>query len=142
VHPFRFGFQAGEPHFDEIPSHARTIEDLGSDVMHTSDHVGNGPAPLAPLVATAQATTRLRVCPLVLNNNFHHPVHLTRGLATVDHLSGGRLEIGIGAGHSFNEYEAIGVPFDTPAIRKARMGEAIEILRSLLEGDEVVFHSK
>jgi alkanesulfonate monooxygenase SsuD/methylene tetrahydromethanopterin reductase-like flavin-dependent oxidoreductase (luciferase family) len=105
--------------------------------MHTSDHVGNGPATLAPLVAIAQATTRLRVCPLVLNNDFHHPVHLARELATIGHLSGGRLEIGIGAGHSFNEYEAIGVPFDTPAIRKARMGEASEILRSLLEDDEV-----
>jgi probable F420-dependent oxidoreductase len=142
VHPFRFGFQASELHFDEIPSHARDIEDLGFDVMHTWDHVDSGPAPLAPLVAIAQATTRLRVCPLVLNNDFHHPVHLARELATIDHLSGGRLEIGIGAGHSLNEYEAIGVPFYTPAIRKARMGEAVEILRSLLEGDEVVFRGE
>lgn len=78
----------------------------------------------------------------MLNNDFHHPVHLARELATIDHLSGGRLEIGIGAGHSFNEYQAVGVPFDAPAIRKARMGEAVEILRSLLDGEEVVFRGE
>jgi probable F420-dependent oxidoreductase len=142
VHEFRFGFQAHESHFGEIRSHARAVEDAGFDVMHTWDHVGTGPAPLAPLVAMAEATSRLRVCPLVLNNDFHHPVHLARELAAIDHLSGGRLEVGMGAGHSFNEYAAIGATFDAPAIRKARLAEAVEIVRRLLDGEDVTFHGE
>jgi probable F420-dependent oxidoreductase len=139
---FRFGFQAGTSHFDALRSHARAVEDGGFDVMHTWDHVGDGPAPLAPLVTIAECTTRLRICPLVLNNDFHHPVHLARELSAIDHLSGGRLEVGIGAGHSFNEYAALGTPFDPPAVRKARMGEAAEILRSLLDGDELTYRGE
>lgn len=87
----------------------------------------------------AECTTTLRFCPLVLNNDFHHPVDLARELATLDHLSGGRLELGIGAGHAFTEYAAIGQPFDPPRVRKARMAEAVEILRQLLQGHEVSF---
>jgi probable F420-dependent oxidoreductase len=87
----------------------------------------------------ADCTTRLRICPLVLNNDFHHPVHLARELASIDQLSGGRLEVGIGAGHAFTEYAAIGRPFDPPAVRKARLAEAVEILRRLLDGEEVTF---
>jgi alkanesulfonate monooxygenase SsuD/methylene tetrahydromethanopterin reductase-like flavin-dependent oxidoreductase (luciferase family) len=54
----------------------------------------------------------------VLNNDCHHPVHLARELASIDHLSGGRLEVGIGAGHAFTEYAAVGQTFDPPAARK------------------------
>ena len=60
---------------------------------------------------------------------------LAQELATLDHLSGGRLEVGLGAGHSFTEYAAMGRTFDPPAVRKARLGEAVEILRALLDGD-------
>jgi probable F420-dependent oxidoreductase len=137
VHPFRFGYQATGGFLEELLSHARSAEEAGFDVFHTSDHVSEGLSALAPLVAVAQHTTRLRICPLVLNNDFHHPVHLSGELATIDHLSGGRLEVGIGAGHSFTEYEAIRAPFDAPAVRKARMSEAVEILRQLLDGEEV-----
>jgi probable F420-dependent oxidoreductase len=66
-------------------------------------------------------------------------VHLARELASIDQLSGGRLEVGIGAGHAFPEYAAIGQPFDPPAVRKARLAEAVEILRQLLNGQEVTF---
>jgi probable F420-dependent oxidoreductase len=110
--------------------------------MHTWDHVGDGPGPLSSLLVMAEATTTLRVCPLVLNNDFHHPVHLARELATIDHLTDGRLEVGIGAGHSFTEYAAIGAPFDAPSIRKARLGESVEVLHRLLRGDEVTFRGE
>jgi alkanesulfonate monooxygenase SsuD/methylene tetrahydromethanopterin reductase-like flavin-dependent oxidoreductase (luciferase family) len=80
--------------------------------MHSWDHVVDGWSPLTPLMAIADCTTTLRVCPLVLNNDFHHPGHLAQELASLDHLNGGRLEVGIGAGHSFTEYEAIGQHFD------------------------------
>ncbi len=82
------------------------------------------------------------MCPLVLNNDFHHPVHLAQELASLDHLSGGRLEVGIGAGHSFTEYAAIGQPFDPPAVRKARLAESTEILRRLLDGATVTYEGE
>jgi alkanesulfonate monooxygenase SsuD/methylene tetrahydromethanopterin reductase-like flavin-dependent oxidoreductase (luciferase family) len=84
-----------------------------------------------------EATERIRVCPMVINNDFHHPVHLASEIANLDQLTGGRTELGIGAGHSFTEYAAIGQPFDPPAVRKARLGEAVEIIRRLIDGEEV-----
>ena len=88
--------------------------------MHSWDHVVDGWSPLTPLMAIADCTTNLRICPLVLNNDFHHPVHLAQELASLDHLSGGRLEVGIGAGHSFTEYQAIGQPLTH--LQSARLG--------------------
>jgi len=118
---------------------ARAAEAAGFDVIHTWDHVVDGWAPLAPLTAIAGWTTRLRICPLVLNNDFHHPVHLARELSSIDHLSGGRLEVGVGAGHAFPEYAAIGRRFAPPSVRKARLAEALVLLRRLLEGEEITF---
>jgi probable F420-dependent oxidoreductase len=111
-------------------------------VIHTSDHVVDSFAPLAPLLAVADVTTRLRICPLVLNNDFYHPVHLARELASIDHLSNGRLEVGIGAGHAFTEYAAIGQRFDPTAVRRSRMAESVEIMQRLLRGEEVTFTSQ
>jgi probable F420-dependent oxidoreductase len=90
-------------------------------------------------MAVADATTRIRVCPLVLNNDFHHPVELAQELASIDHLSEGRLEVGIGAGHSFTEYAAAGLTFDPAPVRKARLAEAVEIVRRLLDGEIVTY---
>lgn len=139
VRPFRFGFQFRDGTADELRAAARAAEDAGFDLFHTADHVGQGWAPLAGLQVAAEVTTRLRLCPLVLNNDFHHPVHLARQAAALDHASGGRLELGLGAGHAFTEYEAVGVPFDPPAVRKARLAESVEVLRGLLDGDEVTY---
>lgn len=139
MRPFRFGLQVRAPSPEELRSTAVDAEAAGFDVLSTADHVSEGWAPLLPLLAAADCTTRLRVCPLVLNNDFHHPVHLARELATLDHLSGGRLELGIGAGHAFTEYAAIGQQFDPPSVRKARLAEAVEILRQLLDGETVTF---
>lgn len=138
---FRFGYQIPPTitSASGLRTAAREAEAAGFDVFHTWDHVTEGWGPLAPLSAAAEATERLRVCPLVLNNDFHHPVHLARELASIDHLSGGRVELGIGAGHAFTEYSAIGLPFESPVVRKARLAEAVEILRLLLRGEEVTF---
>ncbi|MEP6623126.1 MAG: TIGR03621 family F420-dependent LLM class oxidoreductase, partial [Acidimicrobiia bacterium] len=136
---FRFGYQVGTGSAAELIDAARRAEAAGFDVVHTSDHVGDSWAPLAPLAAMASATERVRLCPLVLNNDFHHPVNLAREFAALDQLTGGRMEIGIGAGHSFTEYEALGMPFDPPAVRKARMAEAVEVLRRLFDGEDVTF---
>src|ERR671933_1586077 len=139
MRPFRFGFQVRQASADELRALAREAEAAGFDVVSTWDHVVDGWAPLAPLLAMADCTRSLRICPLILNNDFHHPVHLARELASIDQLSGGRLEVGLGAGHAFTEYAAIGQPFDPPAVRKARLAEAVEILRRLLDGEEVTF---
>lgn len=134
----RFGYQVAQLlSAAELRQVAAEAEAAGFDVLHTADHVGPGWAPLSTLAVIAEATTTLRVCPLVLNNDFHDPVHLAREVAAIDHLSGGRMELGLGAGHSFDEYAAIGRPFDPPAVRKARLAEAVEILQRLLDGDEV-----
>ena len=139
VRPFRFGFQIVGGSADQVIASARAAEAAGFDVVHVGDHVGEDWAPLTTLAVTAAATEWVRVCPLVMNNDFHHPVQLAREFAALDHLSHGRVELGIGAGHSFTEYDAIGVPFDPPAVRKARMAESVEILRGLLDGEEVTF---
>ncbi|MDQ1400949.1 MAG: hypothetical protein QOK20_2881 [Acidimicrobiaceae bacterium] len=137
MRPFRFGYQVRAATADELRQEARSAEEAGFDVLCTFDHLGQNFSALAPLLAAAAWTTRIRLCPLVLNNDFHHPALLAQELATVDQLSGGRLEVGIGAGHSFTEYAAAGIDFDAPALRKARMAEAMEILRRLLDGETV-----
>jgi probable F420-dependent oxidoreductase len=140
--PFRFGLQVRGDSAAELRDRAQAAEAAGFHVISTADHVSQGWAPLQPLLAMADCTTRLRVCPLVLNNDFFHPVHLAREIAAIDHLTGGRFELGIGAGHAFTEYAAIGQPFDPPAIRKARLAESIEIMRRLLAGEEVSFEGE
>jgi len=142
VRAFRFGFQVAECSADELRSQARAAEEAGFHVMHSWDHVVDGWSPLTPLMAIADCTTTLRIGPLVLNNDFHHPVHLAQELTSLDHLSGGRLEVGIGAGHSFTEYESIGQRFDPPSVRKARLAESVEILRRLLDGETVTYHGE
>jgi probable F420-dependent oxidoreductase len=135
----RFGYQSGADDPAETVRSARAAEDAGFDVFHIGDHVGAGPSALASLAAAASGTSTIRLCPLVLNNDLRHPVVLAQELATIDRLCGGRLEVGLGAGHSFTEYAAIGQAFDPPAIRKARLAEASEILRKLLDGERVTY---
>ena len=137
---FRFGYQLRDCEPSELRSIAQDVERAGFDVLHTFDHVGDHWPPMTPLIVAAEATTNLRLCPLVINNDFHHPVDLAREVAAIDLLSGGRFELGIGAGHSFTEYAQIGLDFDPPAVRKARLAESIEIIRRLLDG-EAVRHS-
>jgi probable F420-dependent oxidoreductase len=119
---------------------ARRAENNGFDTVLVPDHVLDGLIPpLVALDSLAAATTRLRVGPFVRNNDLRHPVLVARDAAALDLLSEGRLELGIGAGHAEPEYAALGVPFDRPAERVARLEEAIEILRRLFDGDTVTF---
>ncbi len=122
---------------------ARHVEAVGFDTLLIADHLADGMlSSLALLVAAAEATDRLRVGTLVLNNDFRHPVLLAREAATVDLLTDGRLELGLGAGHMRHEYCEAGLTFDPPAVRVARMTEAVEIIRRLLDGDEVTFEGR
>lgn len=140
VLPFRFGYQlppGDDP--DDLRNRAQRAEAAGFDVLHTADHVlPDCWPPLLGLQAAADVTETIRLCPLVINNDLHHPVLLANQVAALDRLSGGRAELGIGAGHSFTEYAAIGQAFDPPGVRKVRMLDAVTILRRLFDGEEVV----
>src|SRR5262245_43749085 len=116
---------------DRLVEHARTAESTGYAQLCIHDHLAPQLGPIPMLPAVAMAPTRLRVCPLVLNNDLRHPAVLAQDLATLDIVSEGRLDVGIGAGWNEPEYRAIGLPFDRPAIRIERMAEAITILRGL-----------
>ena len=111
--------------------HARTTESTGYSQLCIHDHLAPQLAPIPMLTAVAMATERLRVCPLVLNNDLRHPAVVAQELATLDILGDGRLDVGIGAGWSVPEYAAAGIPFDRPAVRIERMAEAIAVLRGL-----------
>ena len=136
---FRFGYQASLDDPVRLIERAREAESAGFDIFHVGDHIGRETAPLTVLAAVAGAVTRIEIGTLVLNNDFRHPVVLAQELATLDHLSGGRLEVGLGAGHSFPEYTTIGLTFDPPSIRKQRLSEATEITRALLDGENLTF---
>ena len=118
------------------------MEELGYDTLLISDHLVEVLAPLPALVTVAEATTRLRVGTFVLNNDLRHPVVLAREAATVDLLSEGRLELGLGAGHMRSEYEEAGIAFDDDAIRVQRLREAVLIVRGLLSGERVSFEGR
>jgi probable F420-dependent oxidoreductase len=109
-------------------------EELGFDIVVAADHVGPGWAPMPTLAAIAAATDRVRLGTLVLNNDMRNPVQLAWEASTIDRLSGGRFELGLGAGHTPAEYDATGVERAVPADRKRRLAESVEIIRDLLDG--------
>ena len=124
-----------------LESHARTSESMGFTHVAVHDHLPQL-APIPVLTAMAMATTRVRVCPIVLNNDLRHPAVLAQELATLDIVSDGRLDVGIGAGWNVPEYRASGLPFDRPGIRIERMVEAIAILRGLFGDEPFTFHGR
>ncbi len=142
--PYRFAIQGGPfGDADALTRHARLVESLGYEEFYTSDHIGvqqgeggTGAVytvdPLLPLMVAAGATTRLRVGPLVLNNEFYNPALLARAAATADRLTGGRLILGLGTGYSAVEHDAIGSPIRPPRQRVTRFEESLAVLRSLL----------
>ncbi|HSZ37877.1 MAG TPA: TIGR03621 family F420-dependent LLM class oxidoreductase [Acidimicrobiales bacterium] len=139
MHPFRFGFQATVTDAPELVRTARAAEAAGFDVFQVGDHVGDHLTPFVALATAAGVTTTIRLGTLVCNNDLRHPVLVAQEIATLDRLSDGRAELGMGAGHSFTEYAAMGQPFDPPSVRKARLAEAIEIIGPLLDGDAVTY---
>ncbi len=138
--PFRFGLSlAGFDHGHDWAETARRIEDLGYATLLVPDHLGDQLAPLPAVTAAAAATTTLRVGTFVLDNDYRHPVLLAKETATVDLLSGGRLELGLGAGWRREEYDAAGIPFDPGQVRLARLAEAVTVLRGLWSGQAFSF---
>jgi probable F420-dependent oxidoreductase len=130
--PFRFGvtLPGSVGSHEEVLEIARRAEAAGASVLLATDHLGSWGA-IPRLVAAAQATS-LRIGTLVLNNEFRHPAVLAQELATVDAMTDGRLEVGIGAGWNRPEFEAAGIPFDPPRDRVRRMKASFWMLRQAL----------
>ena len=133
MRPFRFGVQlTGPADAKGWVEQARRIEDLGYSTATMPDHFTDQLAPMPALAAAAAATTTLRVGALVFDNDYKHPVVLAKELATMDVLSDGRVEIGIGAGWMESDYRAAGMPYDRPGVRIDRFAEAIAVIKGTM----------
>ena len=141
--PFRFGVQehaalSGKAWRDR----ARLVESLGYQLLYLPDHFGEQLAPIAALMTAADATTTLRVGSLVFDNDYRHPVVLAKEVATMDLLSDGRFDFGLGAGWLAQDYEQAGMPYDSPGLRIERMEEGLKIIKGLLAGGNFSFTGK
>ena len=138
---FRFGIQTARAKSrQEWVERARKAEDLGYSSLFVPDHFDDQLAPLPAMMAAAEATTTLRVGSLVFDNDYKHPVVLHKEAATMDLLSDGRLELGIGAGWMRSDYDQAGMPFESPGVRIERLKESLAILKGLF-GDGPVTHN-
>ena len=141
--PFRFGVAAeSAPSREQWAALVRKVEGMGYATFVLADHFVNEFLPIAALMAAADATSTLRVGTFVFDNDFRHPVLLAKEVAALDLLSGGRFELGIGAGWHKPEYEQVGIPFDAAGIRISRMEEALQIIRKFFTEETVTFAGK
>src|SRR5437868_4997076 len=141
--PFRFSSQERRARSaKEWRERARTIESMGYAALYVPDHFGDQLGPIAALMAAADATTTLRIGPLVLDNDYRHPVVLAKEAATLDLLSDGRLDFGIGAGWMISDYEQAGIPYDSAGTRIDRLEEAIHVIKGLFGGEQLSFKGK
>ena len=130
---FRFGVQVSkETTAKGWAELARRTEATGYEVLTMPDHFTEQLAPIPALMAAASATTTLRVGALVFDNDYKHPVVLAKELATIDLLSDGRLEIGLGAGWMISDYEEAGMPYDSPKVRIDRFIEGVAVIRGAM----------
>ncbi len=130
--PFRFGVHTSNATDGAAwIAAARRIEDLGFSTLFLRDHFDDQLAPIAAMTAAACTTTDLRVGCLVFDNDYRHPLVLAKEMATLDVLSAGRVEIGVGAGWMGSDYEQAGMPYDRPGVRVDRMIEGVRIIKAL-----------
>ncbi|MEO7397607.1 MAG: TIGR03621 family F420-dependent LLM class oxidoreductase [Ilumatobacteraceae bacterium] len=131
--PFRFGVQAsGTASRKDWIALAQRAEANGYDVLTMPDHFNDQLAPVPALMAAADATSSLRVGALVWDNDYKHPLVLAKELATIDVLSEGRLEIGLGAGWLVSDYDESGIAYDSPKVRIDRFVEGLAVIRGCL----------
>jgi len=136
--PFRFGVNVRHAQSRaEWAEKARKIEDLGYSTLTAPDHLTDLLAPMPALVSAAEATKHLRVGTNVLNNDFRHPILVAREAATIDLLTDGRLQLGLGAGSIRS-----GLNFDRGRTRVERLSEAVTIIKGLLSGEKVTFSGR
>jgi len=139
---FRFGVRHTGSTLEEWQHVARKAEDLGFSTLVVQDHVDKQLAPLLALMSAAAVTSTLRLGTVVLNNDFRHPALLAKEAATVDVLTNGRLELGLGAGWLPADYQQTGLAFEAPSTRLARLAETVQICKTFFTAESVTFHGK
>src|SRR6516165_5364402 len=145
---FRFGvIDESSLSREEWVQKAQMVEQLGYSTFLIRDHFIQGDfnhqlAPIPALMAAADATKRLRVGSLVFANDYRHPVMLAKEAATLDLLSEGRFELGIGAGWLKSEYDQAGMSFDEPKVRVDRLEESIQVLKGLFADGPLTFSGR
>lgn len=133
----RFGLHTALPRGADFAEFAVFVEQSGVDVMTIPDHLAPTLAPFSGAATACAVTSRLRTGTLVLNNDLRHPVDTARETVSVAALSGGRFELGLGAGHMKAEYDAAGLKFDNGGTRVDRLIESVDVIRPLLAGEPV-----
>jgi probable F420-dependent oxidoreductase len=140
---FRFGVNSVTTSREEWQNVARKAEALGYSTLIAQDHFGNQLAPLPALVAAGAVTTTLRLATIVLDNDFRHPAALAKEAATVDVLTDGRLELGLGAGWLRADYDKTGLAFEPAGVRMERLAESIQICKAFFcKAEPVSFSGK
>ena len=141
--PFRFGVVASHAlsHTAWITT-ARRVEELDYATLLVVDRIGMGLAPFTALAVAAEATTSLRVGTFVFCNDFRHPAVLAKEAATLDLLSEGRFELGLGAGVGPSDYNQMGIPFESAGTRVSRLEESLQIIKQLFTEEIVNFSGK
>jgi probable F420-dependent oxidoreductase len=123
----------------ELAARARRAEQMGYHALVLPDHLLAQVSPVVAMATVAAATSTLRVSAFVLNNDLRHPAVLAQDIASIDVLSGGRVDVAIGAGWNKPEYDAIGIAFDPAPVRQARLAESITVLKGLFSGSPFSF---
>jgi probable F420-dependent oxidoreductase len=141
--PFRFGVQAsGSLTGTAWKELARRVESNGYSTLTMPDHFDDQLAPVPALTAAAAVTDTLRVGALVWDNDYKHPLVLAKELATMDVLSDGRVEIGLGAGWMIADYEQSGMPYDRAGVRIDRFVEGLAVIKGLMGPDPFSFEGQ
>jgi probable F420-dependent oxidoreductase len=137
---FRFGVvTGGHPTRSAWIALAQRIEELGYSTLFLPDVMGTPLATTTALAVAATATTKLRVGSFVFVNDYRNPVLLAREMATLDRLSDGRVELGLGVGNWPHDFEQLGISLDQPGVRVSRFTEALSILKQFFAGETVNF---
>lgn len=137
--PIRFGLIASGQTLDDLVQTAELAERAGFSSIGLNDHLNSAVAPLLGLHAIAAATSEIQISTSVLNQDMRHPVVLAKELATLDILTGGRLELGLGAGWVRAEYDQSGIAFDSASERIDRLREYVAVLRGLFAAEPFSF---
>lgn len=139
IKPIRFGVVASGVEVHDLAATAKQAEGMGFSSIALNDHFNSAAAPMLGLLAMAAATSQIRIATSVLNQDLRRPAVLAKEAATLDLLSGGRLELGLGAGWVRADYDESGIGFDTARTRIGRLEENITILRGLFGPDPLTF---
>src|SRR2546430_11922411 len=141
--PFRFAVQEQQASSaTQCRDRACKLESMGYSALYPPDRFSDPPGPIAALMAAADATTTLRIGSLVFDNDYRHPVVLAKEAATLDLLSDGRLDLGLGAGWMTSDYEKSGIQLDSAGTRIERMEEGLRIIKGLMAGGKFSFMGK